>query len=195
MDKNEKNLYENYKLQWMIEHGYNLKDLVNMLMQEQKHIHQNHDDYESINENDLTEVLSVFEKDSGFGKKAMVWDDFTTWKQNHADKRVYQRLQPSMQNDIFVINQPMGYGNCEYGNLEGTIIKDEKNPALFFEYLRGYGGYDSREKGPSIVIDAPEDNVLRVLVWGEDDKEECRYCIELLMPEKNRKDIKMEEIN
>ena len=70
MDENSMGLtpYEKYQLQWLIDHGHSLSDLINQLDEYRKNADEN-------NEMSIREIFSEWEFDIGFNGEIYVCED------------------------------------------------------------------------------------------------------------------------
>ena len=75
-DLNEQSNYQNYQLQWMIDHNYSLNDLIDSL---NDYINENPEEYITTIENkpyiNLHNVFNDWEYNSGFNQKLYVCED------------------------------------------------------------------------------------------------------------------------
>ena len=75
-DLKEQSNYQNYQLQWMIDHNYSLNDLIDSL---NEYINENSEEYITTIENkphiNLYNVFKDWEYDSGFNQDLYVCED------------------------------------------------------------------------------------------------------------------------
>lgn len=75
-DLNEQSNYQNYQLQWMIDHNYSLNDLINSL---NDYINENLEEYITTIKNkpyiNLHNVFNNWEYDSGFNQELYACED------------------------------------------------------------------------------------------------------------------------
>lgn len=78
--------YEKYKLQWMLEHGYTLSDLLEKLA---KIINEEMNVSNGSAHIYIDEAFEIFEKEQGF-KNSEIWDSKEEWgKDRIIDKEKY----------------------------------------------------------------------------------------------------------
>lgn len=78
--------YEKYKLQWMLEHGYTLSDLLEKLA---KIINEEMNVSNGSAHVYIDEAFEIFEKEQGF-KNSEIWDSKEEWgKDRIIDKEKY----------------------------------------------------------------------------------------------------------
>lgn len=70
--------YENYKLQWMLEHGYTLSDLLEKLS---KIINEEMNVTNGSAHVYIDEAFEIFEKEQGF-KNSKIWVSEEEWEKN-----------------------------------------------------------------------------------------------------------------
>ena len=77
--------YERYQLEWMIEHGYSLEDLMGRLTE----IHNElADNAVSLNPK---EIFNIFEYESGF-KESEIWACEDEWEDNDKEECIYYNV-------------------------------------------------------------------------------------------------------
>lgn len=136
--------YEKYQLQWMIDHGYCLTDLIKEL--DQLAVDRPNDS--------IMELYQGWEQDRGFNSE--IWACQDEWAENEA-------LEPD---SIKKLNVPL-----LNGTLVASVSPNPEYPGIDVEYIDNDDLGESLSR-PRVLIETPDQEELRCLIWADQTEED-----------------------
>lgn len=159
--------YEEYQLQWMIDHGYSIDDLIRNVQGIWKSLDEDKEEEEII---DVMNAYEVWYDSFGFGQSIWVCED--EWED-------YEAQEPSSKDQLKI--------RLLNGTLVATLASDPDYPGIDIEYIDDHD-LDEALSRPRVLIEAPETDdagqELRCLIWNDPFSED--YSEKILLKTYNK---------
>lgn len=161
--------YEEYQLQWMIDHGYSIDDLIRNVQAIWKSLDEDKEEEEII---DVMNAYEVWYDSFGFGQS--IWACEDEWED-------YEAQEPSSKDQLKI--------RLLNGTLVATLSSDPNYPGIDVEYIDDHDLGESLSR-PRILIEAPETEdagqELRCLIWNDPLSEDYSEEINLINIDKTK---------